>query len=172
MAMFWYALRSKPRKEDLLCEQLLIRKIETFYPRTRVQVVNPRARRVRPYFPGYLFVHVDLEQLSLSTLKWMPGASGLVAFGGYPAPVPDNLVHAIRQRVEQIDAAGGELYDGLQPGDPVRIQAGPFAGYEAIFDARLQGEERVRVLLSLLKGQRRMPVELPAGQLQRLKTTR
>jgi transcriptional antiterminator RfaH len=132
----------------------------------RVQPVNPRARKIRPYFPGYLFVNVDLEKSNLSTLRWMPGTSRLVAFDGIPATVPEGLIRAIQKRVEEVNAAGGELFDGLKAGDVVYIQDGPFAGYEAIFDARLPGSERVRVLLKLLQA-RRVPVVLPAGQVQR-----
>lgn len=161
----WYAIQSKPRKEDFLWGQLRAREIECFYPRMRVQTVNPRARKVRPYFPGYLFVHVDLEQIGLSGLQWMPGAAGLVAFDGQPAWVPEHLINAIRYRVEEINIAGGEVLAGLKPGDLVMIGAGLFAGYEAIFDAGLPGNERVRVLLKLL-GNRQMPLDLPVGQIQ------
>jgi len=165
MTISWYVLHSKPRKEELLSEQLELRKVETFSPRIRVQVVNPRARKVRPYFPGYVFTHVDLDIIGLSVLQYMPGSAGLVKFGGTPAFVPDGLIHAIRQRVEEINAAGGELFEVLKPGETVFIHSGPFAGYEAIFDARLPGTERVRVLLKLLRN-RKMQVELPAGQVR------
>jgi transcriptional antiterminator RfaH len=165
MTVSWYVLHSKPRKEELLAEQLELRKVETFAPRIRVQVVNPRARRVRPYFPGYVFTHVDLDKIGLSTLHYMPGSAGLIMFGGIPAYVPDGLIHAIRQRVDEINAAGGELFEVLKPGETVFIHSGPFAGYEAIFDARLPGTERVRVLLKLLRN-RRMQVELPVGQVR------
>jgi transcription elongation factor/antiterminator RfaH len=162
MTAFWYVLHSKPHKEEMLAEQLELRKIETFAPRVRVQVVNPRARKVRPYFPGYLFVRADLENIGSSGLQYVPGSAGLIAFGGEPAFVPDGLIHAIRQRVEEINSAGGELFEVLKPGETVLVHSGPFAGYEAIFDARLPGTERVRVLLKLLRN-RNMPVELPAG---------
>lgn len=168
MPLYWYALRSKPRKEDVLWKQLLAQEIEVFYPRIRVHPVNPRARKLRPYFPGYMFVQVDLDDVGLSTFKWMPHAIGLVSFDGEPATVPDNLIHAIRKRVNEIAEAGGEFYNGLKPGDPVRISSGPFAGYEAIFDARLPGSERVRVLIQMLSD-RSVPVELKAGQVERKK---
>lgn len=168
MPLNWYAMHTKPNKEDLLWDQLMIRKVEVFFPRLRVQVVNPRARRIKPYFPGYLFVHVDLNQLGFSTLQWMPGAAGLVSFDRQPATVPDGLIHAIQKRVEAVNRAGGELFYDLKPGDPVLIQDGPFAGYEAIFDARLPGTDRVRVLLKLLQ-KRQFPLDLPAGQVQRKK---
>ena len=162
MALLWYVLHSKPHKEELLAEQLELRRIETFAPRIRVQVINPRARKVRAYFPGYIFIHADVEKLGVSTLHFVPGSAGLIAFGGEPAFVPDGLIHAIRQRVEEINSAGGELFDVLKSGETVLVHSGPFAGYEAIFDVRLPGTERVRVLLKLLRS-RTMPVELPAG---------
>jgi len=168
MSTNWYVLRSKPHKEEFLWEQLLARRIETYYPQIRVQPVNPRSRKVRPYFPGYLFVQVDLEQETFSNLQYMPGASGLVTFDGQPPTVPDNLIQAIRYRVDQINAAGGEVLDGLQPGDEVTVLAGPFEGYEAIFDTSLSGNERVRVLLKML-GDREVPLDLPTGQVKRKK---
>jgi transcriptional antiterminator RfaH len=98
----------------------------------------------------------------------MPFSNGLVTFGDTPAAVPDSLIQAIRRHMEEINAAGGEQVAGLKPGDPVVIQGGPFEGHEAIFDARLPGRERVRVLLKLLQA-RQMSVELPAAQVERKK---
>jgi transcriptional antiterminator RfaH len=165
MSLRWYVLRSKPRNEDFLAEQLVMRKTETFNPRIRVQTVNPRARKVKPYFPGYIFVHLDLERSGTASMQFVPGSTGLVQFGGEAAHVPDGLIHAIRQRVDEINAAGGELFDALKFGETVVIHSGPFAGYEALFDARLPGSDRVRVLLKLLKN-RQMPIDLPAGQIR------
>jgi transcription antitermination factor NusG len=169
MAHYWYALRSKPRKEDVVWRQVHNGGFETFYPRLRVNPVNPRSKKIKPYFPGYLFVYADLDEVGLSVFRWMPHAIGLVSFGGEPAAVPENLIHAIRKRVEEIADAGGEVLDGLKHGDVVRISDGPFRGYEAIFDDRLPGKERVRVLLELLGSQRRVPLELKTGQIQRKK---
>jgi transcriptional antiterminator RfaH len=166
MSVEWYALHSKPNKEELLWDQLAIRRVETYYPRIRVQVINPRARKVRPYFPGYVFVHVDLERTGLSTLQWIPGAHGLVAFGGVPANVSEGLIRSLQNRVEEINAAGGELLEALKSGDKVLVNEGPFAGYEAIFDARISGTERVKVLLKFMNG-RQTSVELPIGYINK-----
>lgn len=165
MVASWYVLHSKPHKEEFLAEQLELQRIETFYPKIRVQVVNPRARKVRPYFPGYLFTRIDLEKVGWSALQYVPGSAGLIAFGGEPAFVPDGLIHAIQQRVNEINSAGGELFDALRSGETVLVHSGPFAGYEAIFDVRLTGTERVRVLLKLLRN-RQLPVELPAAYIR------
>lgn len=172
MAIHWYALRSKPKKEEVVWRQAKMQGYEVFYPQLRVQPVNPRSRKWRPYFPGYMFVQADLDQIGLSVFQWMPHASGLVCFGDEPAMVPEHLIHAIKKRVEEIAAAGGELFDGLQHGDSVLINDGPFAGYEAIFDARIPGSERVRVLLQLLSSQRQVPIELSAGQIRQKKSSK
>jgi transcription antitermination factor NusG len=161
-------MHTKPQKEEVLREQLAIRKIEAYCPHIRVHVINPRARKVRPYFPGYLFARVDLDQMSPSTLQWMPGGSGLVSFGGEAACVPDGMIIAIKQRVDGINASKSGSLDLLQSGEAVTIQDGPFMGYNAIFDIHLPGTERVRVLLKILQ-EREIPVNLPAGQIQRLK---
>jgi len=165
MASTWYVLHSKPNKEEFLYSQLLANRLEAFCPQVRVQPVNSRARKTKPYFPGYVFVQLDLENVKTSALGWMPGANGLISFDGHPADVPENLVQAIRRRVNEINTAGGELLESLRPGETVVIQDGPFAGYQAIFDSRSSGVDRVRVLLTLLR-KRQVPLELSAGQIQ------
>ncbi len=173
--MNWYAMRSKPNKEIALSHELSARQVEVFYPRLRVQPVNPRSRTVQPYFPGYLFVHVDLEQIGFSELHWLPFSLGLLSFGGEAPAVPELLIHGIQKRVEEVNAARGESararslsVDSFRQGETILILDGPFAGYEAIFDAGLPGSERVRVLLKLLN-RRQLPLELPTEQVQHQK---
>ncbi len=169
MSEYWYALRSKPRKEEVVYRQIVNQQIEVYYPRIRVHPVNPRARKIQPYFPGYMFVHVNLEAIGFSYFQWMPHTMGLVCFGEEAAIVPDNLILELRKRIKEIAEVGGEFFDGLKRGEAVYISHGPFAGYEAIFDARLPGSERVRVLLKLLNDQRQVPMELDIGYLARKK---
>ena len=169
MSAHWYALRSKPRKERILWQEALARGCETFYPRILVQPVNPRAQRHRSYFPGYLFVRADLNSVGTSMFEYMPYAIGLVCFGGEPAPIPEALIQAIQHKLHRIASAGGELFDGLNRGDPVWISDGPFAGYRGIFDVRLPGSERVRVLLEMLTD-RFVSVEMSAGFIEKVGT--
>jgi transcriptional antiterminator RfaH len=113
-----------------------------------------------------MFVRVALEEIGLSVFQWMPNAHGLICFDDTPADVPDALIETIRARVDAIVTAGGELFLGLKRGDNVTIKSGPFAGYNAIFDARLSGSDRVRVLLALLND-RQVPLVLNERQLGR-----
>jgi transcription antitermination factor NusG len=168
MALQWYALRSKQRKEEVVWKHARDQGFEVFYPRLKVNPVNPRARKIRPYFPGYLFVRADLDMVGQSALQFMPYSHGLVCFGGEPAIVPENLIIAVRQRVEDIAKAGGENLDGLHKGDVVIINYGPFEGFQAIFDVKIPGNERVRILLQLLDS-RHIPVELSAASISKKK---
>ncbi|PKO15502.1 MAG: hypothetical protein CVU39_11355 [Chloroflexi bacterium HGW-Chloroflexi-10] len=168
MASYWYALNSHPNKEDLLFKQIESHGFEAFFPRIRVNPVNPRARKIRAYFPGYLFVNVDIEEVGISIFNWMPYSKRIISFGGEPSKVPETLILAIKQKLEVINEKGGEQFTDLNHGDTVNIAHGPFEGYEAIFDTRLAGSERVRVLLKMLSDHY-VPVELNVGYIQKKK---
>lgn len=161
----WYALRSKPRKEEFLWRQLALHEIECYYPRVRVRVTRRSTPKYQPYFPGYLFGRVDLEQVSRHIYMWLPGLAGIVTFGGFTPPIADSLIERIRARVDEINALGNGGLEGLKPGDAVMVQEGPFKGYEGILDARISGKARVRVLLKLLNNSQ-IALELPGGYIQ------
>ncbi len=73
MSPCWYVLRSKPHKEDLVWRQAVSQGFEIFYPRIPAQAVNPRARKIVPYFPGYMFVRVGFARASRRSRR--PAAS-------------------------------------------------------------------------------------------------
>ncbi len=166
MSLHWYALNSHPHKEEILWRNLIARGIEVFFPRLRVNPVNPRARKLRPYFPGYLFVQLDLDEAGQSAFQWMPYARGLVSVGGEAAVVPDSLIAALRARLAQLETLGPARSAEFKPGDLVVIESGPFEGYEAIFDVHISGSERVRVLLKMLN-QNQVALELKAGSVRK-----
>jgi transcriptional antiterminator RfaH len=172
MTLHWYALRVKPHKERTVYELLQTRPEKVYFPTICVQPVNPRAARVRPYFPGYLFVQADLNNAGMNAFSWLPGTRGLVTFGDIPAVVPENLIAELRQRMQQIEADGGLVHGRLangryRQGERVRIVSGPFAGYDAIFDADLPASERVRVLLAFLSNYPH-PVKLNAAHITKV----
>jgi len=173
----WYVLHTKPHKEYQVADHLARRKMEVYAPFVPVQRVNPRAASERPYFPCYIFGRADLDEIGTSALQWTPGLRRLVEFGGQPAIVPDNFVHEIKRRVDHICQAGGMIFDGLECGVDVKVTHGPFAGYEGIFDTRLSGRERVRVLLTLITTHheqprreqlRQIPVELNVNNIAKV----
>ncbi len=147
----WYAVQTKPHKEFMVRDTLArLDGVDAYLPVLRVKPVNPRARKIRPFFPGYLFVCTDLEQVGLSSLQWAPGVIRLLGTEGEPLPIRDHVVEGIRDRLAEVQdqvARGGGLF---RTGDRVRITKGLFEGYEGMFDVRLGGRMRARILVEFL----------------------
>ncbi len=160
MSLSWYVLHSKPNREEFLFSQLQHREIETYYPRLCVEPVNPRARKVRPFFPGYLFIHVDFNKIPLSSLTYVPGAHQVVSFDYDPAIVPDDVIRMIKTNVKRVNREPKKFQPKLKHGDPVEVKGGLFEGYNAIFDKALKGSDRVCLLIKLLYGQQ-IRVQVP-----------
>ena len=84
------------------------------------------------------------------------------------AVVPANLIGELKQTLQIINEAGGLDQNDLEPGDIVRIVSGPLAGYEAIFDMRMPGKDRVQVLLAFLS-QSPHPVQIDPSTIKKIK---
>jgi transcription antitermination factor NusG len=149
----WYVLRSKPHKEHALYRQASLGKYEVYYPRLQVAPVNPRSRRIVPFFPGYMFIQIDLEQVGRSVFKWMPFSMGLVTFDNEPARVPEGFIDALQVRLDEIDRGGPQPGQIYSKGARVMMSHGPFEGYPALFDTHIPGGERAKVLIEFLSGQ-------------------
>jgi transcriptional antiterminator RfaH len=122
----WWVLHTRPRAEKTLARRFYERKLSFFLPLYLREWRN-RGRRLRshlPLFPGYVFLHGDLQH-RLVALE-----TNLVAF---VLPVVDQAqLFADLQRVHQMIATGAAITpeERLEPGDPVTIVKGPLAGLE------------------------------------------
>ncbi|MBU0492703.1 MAG: hypothetical protein KKA73_13895 [Chloroflexi bacterium] len=165
--MIWYTLYTKPLKEMQVESLLQARGVATYLPLIRVRPTNPRARKVRAFFPRYLFAQVDPARTGPGDLNWTPGLVRVVGFGSEPAAMPDAAIRRIQARLAELEAAGWLDPNGFRPGDRVRVVEGPFADLDAVFDRRLSPTGRCRVLLSFLGQQ--VGCEVEAGQIQPVK---
>jgi transcriptional antiterminator RfaH len=141
LASQWYVLCCKPHKEQVILQQLQQMGFETYFPCSLGQNGKTGKLDLRPYFPGYLFVQANLDEVSLSTFQWMPHTEGLVCFETKPAYVPDHLLQAVRRHVNETYTVN------LQ-----ESSRGVEAGYDAILNMSLSEDERVRGLLRILEG--------------------
>jgi len=174
----WHVVRTKPRKELLVAAQLRLRDVEVYNPTYHWKGNGKTHVYERAYFPGYLFVRAELDQVGSSALNWIPGLHGLVQFGGRPAIIAESLMISLRARLCAVEQASDQGLPRWKKGDPVRVTRGPFSGYSALFDERLPGRKRVRVLLALLRSGanggngRCLPLELDAGDIGKRHKTR
>jgi transcription antitermination factor NusG len=148
----WYVVHSKLRKEYAVYRQLCAKSIEAYYPTLRVKPVNPRAAKIRPIFPRYLFVNTNFGEIGVNAIKWIPGVKHLLPQGGEPFPISDVVISELKRLISIIDK-GCPLDTGTtQEGSLVQITDGPFAGNNVLFDLQISGLDRVMVILSVANG--------------------
>jgi transcriptional antiterminator RfaH len=145
----WYTLYSKPNAEYQVARALSRRGIETYVPELAA-AKGGHGPTQKPFFPCYLFMRINLEQVGLSQIEWTPGLRRIVAFGERPCPLPDRVIELIRCRLEGIKAAGGWPAPRFEPGERVRITDGPFKDLLAILEGPCTPARRVQVLLTFL----------------------
>src|SRR5215813_11790141 len=149
--MYWCAAQLQPQRERLALHFLAQAGFETYAPRLRERrtVQGRKVVRTPLLFPGYAFVWIELQW---SQARWSPGVVRLIMDGLAPAVVPEVVITAIKAR----EARGLiELPPKFHPGDRVRVTHGPFAGRIGLY-AGMKPRERIKVLLLILGGSRRM----------------
>lgn len=156
----WYVVHCKPREDARAQAHLRNQGYAVFRPVTRV-----RRRRgggmawcTESLFPRYLFVRLDDVDECWAPIRSTRGVAGLVRWGDHVPAVPDPVIDGLRARCDEHDAidpaaAGGDW----RANERVRVESGPFAGFEAVFQAR-SGEERVIVLLEFMRRVQRVTV--------------
>jgi transcriptional antiterminator RfaH len=145
----WFVVQTKLRKENMVYDQLCAKSIEAYYPTLLVNPVNPRASKIRPFLPEYLFVRVDLEKIAMETIKWLHGVKQLVERDDEPVSIPDSIIKELKQQIVVINETCSLDIEYLKQGSLVQLTDGPLAGHDLLFDMRLSGTERVQVLLEI-----------------------
>ncbi len=142
----WHVLFTKPQREYQVSEILTEKGIETYVPTVLKRV---RGRTVeRPFFPRYIFIRVDFDEIGLSEVQWTPGLTRIVGFSDKPAVVPELIITRLKEQLQELNEKGA--FSPFRPGDRVRIKAGPLRDFEAVFDTHLSSEDRVRILVTVL----------------------
>ena len=149
----WYAVQCLPNRVSMALMNLQKQTFPVFLPRR--QKTRRHARKIdvvlTPFFPGYLFVKLDLTRDPWRSGNGTYGVGRLVMQGDVPAPAPRGVIEALRDACDE----NGVLHlpgDELKPGQSVRILTGAFADFVGEID-RLDDSGRIRVLLDIMGGQ-------------------
>lgn len=157
----WYLIQSKARQEDVAEVNLRLLGVETFCPRLRVRELKSTRSKAQSegevLFPGYLFIRVDMKT-GYRKVTYAHGVLRIVKFGTAPAVVEEEIIDSIRERVHN-GIFSPPPSASLESGQIVRIDKGPFHGFEAIFEQELNGTQRVALLLKTVAFQCRMVID-------------
>jgi transcriptional antiterminator RfaH len=145
----WYVIQTKPKKEDQASSYLSTKGLEIFNPlmetfASRNGKVN---REYKPLFPSYIFGKFDLGQ-NYPLVRWARGVKKILGFGGYPIPVSEEVIGAIRSRTDRDGIVRRALH--FEPNDLVRIKSGPLRDLLGVFERWVSDNERIRILLNLI----------------------
>lgn len=156
----WFVVRTKTRSEEQSAIHLKRQGFEVFLPRYRTQIRHARkvSTVLRPLFPGYLFVQVDIDQQRWRSINSTVGVISLISSGNTPSPIPDAIIEALRA-CEDRDGIMCLTLPGLQRGDHVRFLGGAFADHTAFLE-EVCDEKRVILLLDLMGSQVRVMTRL------------
>lgn len=134
-------------------------------PKENVQETRGTKKRVtsRNFYPGYIFVHMDLTERTWHLVKDTPKVSGFVG-GRHPTAVPEPEIDLIAQQVAE-GAAKPKPRVSFEQGDHVRVTDGAFANFTGTIEEVKPDKQKVRVLVSIFG--RATPVELDYGQVEK-----
>ena len=119
----------------------------------------------RKFFPGYVLVHMDMDDESWHLVKECPKVMGFI--GGKadkPAPISDKEADNILNRIRtNIDAPRPKTL--FEPGEVVRVADGPFADFNGVVEEVNYEKSRLRVAVMIFG--RSTPVELEFNQVEK-----
>lgn len=155
---------TRANHEKRVAAQLVERGVESFLPQYEsVRKWKDRWVRLRmPLFPGYIFVHLALQN-RLKVLQ-VPGVACLVSSAGRPVAVPEEELASIREFQDK--GLGVEPHPYLKAGKRVRVRSGPLAGAQGIL-LRRKGNFRLVISIELI--QRAVAVDVDVTDVEPLR---
>lgn len=148
----WYVIKTQPKQESRANMNLNAWNVETFYPTLKKRGANPyrSAYTINPLFPGYLFARFRADAL-LHKVHYTRGVKTVVGFGEGPVSVDEEIIAALRTRVDKDGFL--KLEDDLAVGDEIVIKEGPMKDLIGIFERELKPTQRVMILLRAISYQ-------------------
>ena len=167
----WFAIRTKPRQEIVARDQLKNQGFDVYLPLVNTRITHSRkvSWQPRPFFSGYLFMHLSKEQQQWTTIRSTIGVLAPVSFGDFYPPVPDAAIDILQSHHDEkgyINVAARYPASPFKAGDAVRLHDSSLDGLEGIF-LEMRGQDRALVLLNWM--QKAMRVETRTDKLSIVK---
>ena len=173
----WYILKVQSNREDSIRDALQRRIAvaglndyfdEIIVPIEKVTEFKNGKKRVvkRKLYPGYIVVHMELNEDTWFLVRETPGIGDFTGSGGKPTPMLPNDVNKIVARQEEKTDEAPPIAVPFQAGDRVKINEGTFENFEGDVDNIDRGNGRVTVMINIFG--RSTPVELEYWQIEKL----
>lgn len=176
MAKRWYVVQAFSGFETTvkrsLQEHIVRSGLEDYFGEIMVpteEVVEVRGgqkrKSERKFFPGYVLVHMELNDETWHLVKNVPRVLGFI--GGTadkPAPISEREADQILQRVQEgVEKPRPKVL--FEPGEVVRVTDGPFNDFNGVVEE--VNFEKSRLLVAVQIFGRSTPVELEFSQVEK-----
>ncbi len=157
MAARWYVIHTYSGQEARAKQALLERMkthnregaiLEIFIPEESVVEVVKGQRRTsrRKFLPGYILVHMELDDELWHIVKNTAKITGFVGSGARPTPIPDSDVERM---LGQAKSEKPKPVVTFEEGEDVRVVHGPFNNFQGSVGDVKPEKEQVQVLVAV-----------------------
>ena len=156
----WYAASLQSNQEYQAQKYLQGHDVVHFLPTYRL--TSSRKDRavtlIRPLFPGYIFVYIEIPGEQKRLVLKAPGVCGLVSFSGKPAAIANQIIESLHIVT---GAATGEVrpHPLVKPGQMVRVADGPFKNAVGILCDAATHKKQLVIELSFLGRAVAVPID-------------
>lgn len=127
-------------------------------------VKGQRRTSTRKFYPGYMFVQMNINERTFHLVKGTPKITGFLG-GQHPSPVPPRDISGVHSAMDT-DKSKPQPKISFEIGDSVRVIDGPFATFSATIEEVNGDKHKVKVLVSMFG--RATPVELQFDQVEKI----
>jgi len=174
----WYILKVQVNREnsirDALERRTKIAGLEEFVgdvvvPTEEIAEFNKAGKRrivKKKLFPGYIMVHMIINDDTWFLVRETPGIGDFTGAGGKPTPMDPLEVDRILKTSEEIDDEDQQVKTAIpfKTGDRVRVKDGYFLNFEGEVEGVDEASGRVTVMINIFG--RSTPVELEHWQIE------
>jgi transcriptional antiterminator NusG len=160
MAYKWYIINAYSGSEKAVEKSIRERalkvglegKIEDIVVPTKKVTQVKKGKKVeveKNFYPGYVFIKVDLTDDIWHTIRQVPKVSGFVSNGGAPQSLPQSEVDQIIDQMESDDVGivGGMEFD---IGQSVKVNdGGPFDGFVGVIEEIDKDKKQLSISVSI-----------------------
>ena len=176
MAKRWYVVHAysgyEKKVKDTLKERISLSGMSDFFDEVLVpteEVLEMRAgqkrKSERKFFPGYVLVHMELNDDTWHLVKETPRVLGFI--GGTktnPRPISEKEANRILNQIESgVETTSQQnIYEA---GEMIRVMDGPFNDFSGVIEEVDSEKGKVKVAVMIFG--RSTPVELDFNQIER-----
>ncbi len=130
----------------------------------KIKIKNGKRKIVtEKIFPGYVLVEMVVDDNSWYVVRNTPNVTGFIGSGTTPTPISQTEIKSLQKRMGVEEPT---YTIDVDIGSPVKINDGPFKGYEGKVSNVDQARGKIKVLVSMFG--RETPIELDFLQVKKI----